>query len=118
MSESDDARPRGEGAQTQLTRDPSDRQLAELGRDGRKAACPDCGQHVGHTKSGGKTLPEHEFGCFGWECPDCNLTFPSNCDGPDAPGFNSSMIGLKLDFRDGESRYVPVSARHAERVNL
>jgi len=106
----------GEVAQTQLTRDPSDRQLAELARDGRKAACPDCGQHVGHTKSGGKPIPKQDFGCFGWECPDCNLTLPSNCDAADAPGFNSSMVGVQVQFRDGSKKYVPVSSRHAEKV--
>ena len=104
----------GGGKQVALSRNPDEWEVAQLARDGRKAMCPDCRSHVGHTKSGGKPLPDTEVGAFGWSCPDCKLTFPSNCDGPTAPGFNSSMAGLQVDFRDGKTRWVPIPARYVD----
>lgn len=100
--------------QTALTRDASQRQVAQLGRDGRTPVCPDCGQDVAASKSGGKPLPDHEVTCFGWQCEDCDLTLPSNCGGPEAPGFVDRMVGLRVEFRDGVERWVPVPRRQVE----
>ena len=98
--------------QVALSRNPDERQVARLARDGRKPMCPDCGRYVGDTKSGGKPLPETDAEAFGWSCRNCKLTFPSHCHGSSAPGFNSSMAGLKVQFRDGETRWVPVPTRY------
>ena len=100
------------GEQAALSRTPDVREVAQLERDEYKPTCPDCGSYVGHSKGGGKSLPGILPECFGWECRDCNLTFPSNCDGRDAPGFNNSMAGLKVEFRDGQTRWVPVPDRY------
>lgn len=103
--------------QASLSRNPDVREVARLVRDKRKPMCPDCGSYVGHTKSGGKPLPHTNVKTFGWECRNCNLTFPSNCHGRDAPGFNDSMAGFKVEFRDGETRWVPVPERYVQADN-
>lgn len=100
--------------QVALSRNPVEREVARFDRDGRKPICPDCGSYVGHSKSGGKPLPDTEAEAFGWSCGDCNLTLPSNCHGSTAPGFNSSMAGMQVEFRDGETRWVPVPARYVD----
>jgi hypothetical protein len=71
--------------------------------------CPDCGQGVTNTK-GGQPLPD---GCgadrtFGWQCRACENTLPSNANGPDAPTFNDEMTAIKVEFRAGHERFVPV----------
>lgn len=93
---------------------PEKLQVAEVARNGRYAVCPDCKNRVGASKSGGKPLPGTEVTCFGWSCSDCNLTLPTNCHGPTAPGFNDSMAGAKIKFRDGSERWVPVPIRYVE----
>ena len=98
--------------QVALSRDPDRRQVAEIDRDGHTPICPDCGADVAASKSGGKPLPGIVPECFGWSCKCCNLTFPSNCHGPEAPGFNSRMVGIEVQFRDGSTRYVPVPTRY------
>jgi len=103
-----------DAGQATLARDPDERQVAEVARgdEGRRPVCPDCRTYVGASKSGGKPLPGREAEAFGWECRDCNLTLPSHCHGPEAPMFNDSMAGLEVEFRDGETRFVPVPARY------
>jgi len=98
--------------QVALSRDPDQRQLAEVDRDGRTPICPDCGADVAASKSGGKPLPGIVPECFGWECKRCNLTPPSMCHGPEARGFIDTMSGIEVRFRDGSSRYVPVPSRY------
>lgn len=98
--------------QVVLSRNPSVRQVARTVRGEQRPLCPDCEKYVGPSKSGGKPLPDVEAETFGWSCEDCNLTLPSHCHGPEAPNFNSSMAGLKVEFRDGEARYVPVPTRY------
>jgi hypothetical protein len=100
--------------QVALSRNPEQREVATLERGKHKPYCPDCGTYVGASKSGGKPLPETDATAFGWECQNCNLTLPSTCHGASAPMFNSSMAGIEVEFRDGETRWVPVPARYAE----
>jgi|GEM_PF-1863780 len=103
------------GAQTDLGRDPTTREVARPDHDERnRPLCPDCGQYVGASKGGGKPLPDHEATAFGWECADCELTLPSNCSGRAAPMFNDHMAGLKVLFRDGTPRWVPVPERFVD----
>jgi hypothetical protein len=101
-------------SQATLDRNPDRREVAETARDGRHAVCPDCGQRVGRSKSGGKPLPDTDAECFGWSCEDCNLTLPSNCHGPSAPHYNDRMRGLAVEFRGATERFVPVPKRYVE----
>ena len=89
------AGPMSGSEQVALSRDPSVRQVARTVRGEQKPICPDCGQYVGHTKSGGKPLPDTDAETFGWSCEDCNLTLPSHCHGPDAPTFIDILPALK-----------------------
>lgn len=114
MSEYNDERQSGGVSQAGLQYDPEQLQVAEPQRNGRYAVCPDCKSRVGRSKSGGKPLPGTDVTCFGWSCTDCNLTLPSNCLGPTAPGFNDRMLGFRVEFRDGTERWVPVPRRFAE----
>jgi hypothetical protein len=100
--------------QTALSRDPETLEVARVEHGQRKPYCPDCGAYVGHSKSGGKPLPGRAAETFGWFCEDCSLTLPSSCHGPDAPMFNDSMLGLEVEFRDDETRWVPVPARYVD----
>lgn len=93
--------------------DTTTRQIAEPARDELDVICPDCGSSVEQTKGSGKPLPMEDVVTFGWECSDCDLTFPSHCRGPNAPHFTDAMVGIEIEFRDGHSRFVPVPARCA-----
>jgi|GEM_PF-4749274 len=105
----------GGTAQTDLGRDPTTREVARPDQDeDNRPVCPDCGQYVGASKGGGKPLPNTEATAFGWECPDCELTLPSNCSGRAAPMFNDHMAGLEVLFRDGTPRWVPVPERFVD----
>jgi hypothetical protein len=100
--------------QVGLSRNPTKRQVAEPDHDGRTPICPDCGDDIAASKGGGKPLAGLVPECFGWSCEKCNLTLPSNCHGPDAPGFNDKMAGLEVKFRDGSARYVPIPVRYVD----
>jgi len=110
-----DLRTDGGVNQTDLGRDPTTREVARPDHGERnRPLCPDCGQYVGASKGGGKPLPGTDAEAFGWECPDCALTLPSNCHGREAPMFNDRMAGLKVVFRDGTPRWVPVPERFVD----
>jgi hypothetical protein len=74
----------------------------------RRVVCRDCGTDVTASK-GGHPLPS-DLRVHGWACSACQNTFPANCHGPDAPSYNDRITGVKVEFRDGETRYVPAIA--------
>lgn len=82
------------------------KQVTEPGRDGRKVVCPDCGAHVGHSR-GGHELPDGRK-VHGWRCKDCDNVPPAKCHNRDAPGWNDSIVGRRVEFRDGRDRWVPM----------
>jgi len=69
-----------------------------------KVACPDCEEIIGESKRGHRARDDT---VLGWKCGACNNVLPCTTD-EDATAYVNGWTGKKFQFRDGETRFVPV----------